>query len=153
MLSLDGDRQAKPLLRTEFNEAQASISPDVRWLSYTSDESGHPEVYVQRFRSAGGRWRISTAGGGDAMAGRRPRAVLHCQRLKTDGRPVDVGATFEHGPPVPPFDTGMSPHWGEARNHYDISRDGRRFLFMVPVADDRLAPFTVVVNWVAELRK
>jgi hypothetical protein len=47
----------------------------------------------------------------------------------------------------------MSPHWGEARNHYDISRDGRRFLFMVPVADDRLAPFTVVVNWVAELRK
>jgi Tol biopolymer transport system component len=54
MLSLDGDRQAKPLLRTEFNEAQASISPDGRWLSYTSDESGHPEVYVQRFRSAGG---------------------------------------------------------------------------------------------------
>jgi Tol biopolymer transport system component len=50
MLSIDGDRQAKPLLRTEFNEAQASISPDGRWLSYTSDESGHPESVRAAFQ-------------------------------------------------------------------------------------------------------
>jgi hypothetical protein len=32
-------------------------------------------------------------------------------------------------------------------DHYDVSRDGKRFLFMTPVDDDRSAPFTVVVNW------
>ena len=54
--------------------------------------------------------------------------------------------------PAPLFDTGMTPYWGEARNHYDVSRDGKRFLFMAPVADDRSSPYTVVVNWAAALR-
>jgi len=32
-----------------------------------------------------------------------------------------------------------------------VSRDGKRFLFMTPVDDDRSSPFTVVVNWIAPL--
>ncbi len=36
---------------------------------------------------------------------------------------------------------------GAARNVYDVSRDGQRFLFMTPVADDRLSPFTILLNW------
>ena len=48
---------------------------------------------------------------------------------------------------MPLFDVGMQPHWGAARNHYDVSRDRRRFLLMTPVADDRSSPFTIVLNW------
>ena len=61
--------------------------------------------------------------------------------------PVKTGATFDRGPAVSLFDTGMHPGWGSARNHYDVSPDGQRFLVMTPVADDRSSPFTVVVNW------
>jgi hypothetical protein len=60
--------------------------------------------------------------------------------------PVKVGETFAHGRAVSLFDTGMSPGWGTSRNHYDVTRDGR-FLMMVPVADDRTSPFTMVLNW------
>lgn len=154
MLPLDGDRTPVPLVRTEYNEEQASISPDGRWLAYTSDESGQSEVYVQSFPSPAGKWRISTGGGGDARwraDGRELFYIAGDRRLMSV--PVRTGATVELGPPVPLFDTGMSPHWGEARNHYDISADGRRFLFMVPVADDRTAPFTIVINWAAGLHK
>ena len=64
---------------------------------------------------------------------------------------IGNGVTLEPGRPAPLFDTGMQPHWGEARNHYDVSRDGKRFLFMTPADDDRASPFTVVVNWRAAL--
>ena len=36
---------AQPLLNTPFNEAQARISPDGRWIAYVSDTSGTQEVY------------------------------------------------------------------------------------------------------------
>src|SRR6185437_11280603 len=49
----------------------AQFSPDGRWVAYTSDESGHPEVYVRPFvadsnsrsSGAGGKWLISENGG------------------------------------------------------------------------------------------
>ena len=60
---------------------------------------------------------------------------------------VTAGEGFSSRAPVPLFDTGMKPQWGSARNLYDVSRDGQRFLFMTPVADDRLSPFTILLNW------
>src|SRR6185436_7255156 len=52
-----------PFLHSEFNEFQGQLSPDSRWMAYTSDVSGQPEVYVQPFPSADNELRISTAGG------------------------------------------------------------------------------------------
>jgi hypothetical protein len=40
-----------------------------------------------------------------------------------------------------------------ARNLYDVSPDGQRFLFMTPVADDRLSPFTILLNWRPDRKK
>jgi hypothetical protein len=51
------------LLRGEQNYSAAWFSPDQRWITYVSDESGRPEVYVRPFPEAGGRWQISSAGG------------------------------------------------------------------------------------------
>ena len=149
LLPMTGDRTPVPLLRTAFNEEQASISPDGRWFAYTADESGRDEVYVQPFPPAGGvKWQISSGGGGDARW-RADGAELFY--IADDRRLISVaiksGGGFAPGAATPVFDTGMPPHWGEARNHYDVSRDGKRFLFMSPVDDDRSAPFTVVVNW------
>ena len=39
-LSTDGDRKAKPLVVTNSADQLLSLSPDGRWLAYTSDESG-----------------------------------------------------------------------------------------------------------------
>jgi eukaryotic-like serine/threonine-protein kinase len=44
MLPFEGSRTPKPLLQTPFNESEARLSPDGRFLAYTSDESGRPEV-------------------------------------------------------------------------------------------------------------
>ena len=154
LLPMIGDRTPTPLLRTEFSEQQAHISPDSRWFSYTSTESGRSEVYVQSFPSPAGKWQISTNGGGDARWGAHGRELFYiAEDRRLMAVAVKTGATFEHGSPVPLFDTGMQPHWGTSRNHYDVSSDGQRFLLMTPVADDRSSPFTIVVNWTATLPK
>jgi Tol biopolymer transport system component len=153
LLPLDGPRTPEPLAQTEASEEQASISPDGRWFAYRSNESGRPEVYVRSFPRGAGKWRVSTAGGGDPRWRPDGRELFYiADDRKLMAVAVSAGAVFDHGAPIPLFDTGMTPHWGQARNHYDISGDGR-FLFMVPVADDRTAPFTIVINWSAGPRK
>ena len=44
-------------------EGSARISPDGRWLAYSSNESGTPSVYVTRFPEAVGKWPVSPGGG------------------------------------------------------------------------------------------
>jgi hypothetical protein len=104
-------------------------------------------VWVARFPTADDRQQVSTTGGGDPRWRRDGRELFYVaddRRLMAVR--VEPGKAFEHGDAVPLFDTGMPPSWYEARNLYDVTRDGR-FLFMVPIEDDRSLPATIVVNW------
>jgi Tol biopolymer transport system component len=146
ILPMIGDGKPEPLLQSAFSEMQGQISPDGRWLAYTSDESGELEIYVQPFRRPGPARRISRGGGGDPRWRHDGRELFY---IAADRRfmsvAVETGERFDAGSPVALFDTGMPPHWYEARNLYDVSRDGR-FLFMEPIQDDRTLPLTVLVN-------
>jgi len=56
------------LVATEFNERNAELSPDGRWLVYESEASGQYEIYVQPFPGVDeGRWQISTGGGSQPL--------------------------------------------------------------------------------------
>jgi Tol biopolymer transport system component len=63
VLPLDGDRKPIPFLTTPANEAQGELSPDGRWMVYTSNESGANDVYIQPFPVTGNKWLVSTGGG------------------------------------------------------------------------------------------
>src|SRR5207245_9429154 len=63
VLPLSGDRKPYPFLRTPFHKTQAQVSPNGRWLAYTSYESGKDEVYVESFPLPGNKRQISTDGG------------------------------------------------------------------------------------------
>src|SRR5262249_40913282 len=43
------------------------ISPNGRWVAYTSIESGRSEVFVQSFPPSQGKWQVSTAGGTEPL--------------------------------------------------------------------------------------
>lgn len=49
LLPMEGERMPTPLLNSRFNEYLGQLSPDGRWISYASDESGRYEIYVQAF--------------------------------------------------------------------------------------------------------
>ena len=83
--------EPRPFLRTRFNEERATLSPDGRWVAYTSDERGTNEVYVQSFlpspSARGGRWQIPTAGGTTANWSRNGRELFY----QTDNRIMVAG--------------------------------------------------------------
>jgi serine/threonine-protein kinase len=56
--------EVSPFLQSSFQDVAPAFSPDGRWIAYRSNESGRYEVYVRPFPGPGGKWQISTSGGG-----------------------------------------------------------------------------------------
>jgi Tol biopolymer transport system component len=147
ILPLSGDRTPRPLVATPFGEFAAQISSDGRWIAYTSNESGRDEVYAQAFPGLGGKWQVSTAGGGAPRWSRDGKQLFY---FGSDGRlmvaDIRLTPSFESGPPVPLFKVPLpeSPD-----RQYDVSPDGTRFLANVLLGPTEAQPLTVVLNWSA----
>ena len=46
-------------------DMEPALSPDGRWVAYSSNESGRAEIYLQSFDGPGGRQQVSNQGGRD----------------------------------------------------------------------------------------
>ena len=161
MIPLTGDKRPIPLLQTSFAEQHPQISPNGKWISYTSNETGRPEIYVRPFPSGDGIWQISGSGG--VFARWRPDGTeLFYMSANSLGKLMSVkvkpaGPTFVYGDPTELFDTGYVNFTHGLNYHtYAVSPDGQRFLIPRPEGsdDDRApAPITVVVNWTAAVTR
>ncbi len=148
-LPLDGDRKPFPVVRTEFDERDAQLSPDGRWLAYQSDESGAPEIYVQPFPGPGSKTRISVGGGTQVRWRRDGNEMFY---LRTDNHlmavPVSTASgEFRVASPVPLFATRAYPIGPIPRQQYVVSGDGQRFLINVVKDDANASPITLILNW------
>jgi len=156
---LDGRGKASAWLQTPFAELGGTFSPDGRWIAYTSNASGKPEVYVRPYFPSDTRgeadnpdvqWLVSAAGG--AAPTWRPDGK-EIQFLNSQGEmmaaPVTVsGSTLTPGAPVRLFATrisgGGNPESGN--REYDVAPDGR---FLINTELDARAPSPIVLiqNW------
>jgi serine/threonine protein kinase len=158
-----GDKKPVPFLQSPFNELDPQISPNGKWILYTSDETGRNEIYVRPFPTGEGKWQISSKGGWYPRWRRDGKELFY---LETNPSPRNVisvkvnsaGPTFEYGDPAALFDS----HYGNAghASPYEalrVSPDGQRFLIPRPEDSDGQAtgsaPITVVLNWTAGLKK
>lgn len=154
-----------PLLTTPFQERNPQISPDGRWLAYSSDETGTPEVYVRPFPSGGGKWQVSTAGGLEPRWRGDSKELFYADRMQLGSlMAVDVnvvGQEFSAGTPRKLFDWSLltMSHPGPfGMLRFGVSRDGQRFLMAVnprsvTFNESTSMPIAVVMNWAAGLRK
>jgi eukaryotic-like serine/threonine-protein kinase len=139
-------------LRHSTNFGQ--LSPDSRWMAYTSDESGKREVYVRAFPGGEGKRKISTAGGGQPRWRADGREIFY---VAGDGKMTAVsvksvqGSSFDPGLPEPLFDSHVgSPSTELTYFQYDVTADGERFLVVTTgLVASSSPPLTVVVNWKA----
>lgn len=150
---LDGSKPASLLIAPANPQANIShfrISPNGRWIAYTSTESGVNEVYVTAASGQGGKWQI-TVNGGDYPAWRGDGKELFFFDATDTLYSVDVsdaGSDFSVGQVHRLFHQDASAN-GVA---YDATRDGKRFLFNTG-NEDALSPLNLVVNWTTEARK
>jgi eukaryotic-like serine/threonine-protein kinase len=153
VLPLTGERKPVPFIHSQFNETFGQLSPDGRWLAYTSNESGRGEVYVVPVPGPGGKRQVSNGGGGLPRWRRDGTELFYLDSAsprKLMAAAVNgKGASFEVGAVKPLFET----HGPSSRYFYDVSPNGQRFLIISVPQAASAAPVTVVVNWTAGLKK
>ena len=136
-----------PYLRTSFEELQGQVSPDGRWLAYTSDESGRWEVYVQSFPTPGTKYVISNDGGGEPQWRADGRELFYMALDHTlMSVPVVSSTPWSSGRPVPLFRAAVAGDLTRYRNRYQVAANGQRFL-LDSVVKDGSQDVTLVVNW------
>ena len=158
MLALGGDRSTTLLLDGEFNERNASLSPDGRWIAYESNASGIVEVYVRPFPDVdAGQWQVSSG------FGRWPvwnptgkelffRTFDHLVALAYQDNP-----TFTPGAVTQLFD--VTPYTRESNRRIAVAPTGERFLLLrsatgqTNTEDSGRPQITVVLNWHEELKR
>jgi Tol biopolymer transport system component len=152
ILSMGGDRRASPFATEALEQWDSRFSPDGRWVAYQSNESGRFEVYVRPFPGPGGKWHVSTAGGGHPRWNKDGKELYY---LSLDNKilalPVNLGATFHAGSPVELF--AVHPTSNPFSTVYDVTADGQRFLVNTVASDEGSPPLSLVVHWPALLEK
>jgi Tol biopolymer transport system component len=157
ILPLNGERKAWPWLKTESSEYLPRLSPDDKWIAYTTNAPGHLEVFVRAFNpdapAAGGQWQISPNGGRLPHWRRDGRELYYISAdEKLMAVDITLGAEVKAGTPRALFDL-RELRAVTANVSYAATGDGQRFLFVTSAEDATLTPFTVVTNWMAEVKK
>ena len=150
LLPLTGGEKEIPVGSRNGIATQGRISPDGKYIAFSSDESGRNEIYVQPMPPGAGETKVSIDGG------RGPRWRRDGKELffVTGGgsmMAVDVKPGPVFGVPHELFrPKGVS--YTDLVN-YDVSGDGRQFLVYLSQGEREDAAITVVVNWWAELKE
>src|SRR5262249_14696629 len=95
VLPLNGTRQMAPLLETPFDERNAAISPDGRWMAYDSNESGVSQIYVRPFPNVSdARYQVSNGGGRTPAWSRNGDELFFVNRTSVIAVAVQTTPTF-----------------------------------------------------------
>jgi serine/threonine-protein kinase len=142
-----------PLVASPFAEQYVGASPNGRWISFVSDQSGREEVYVRDLAGEQDQVLVSLAGGSEPVWSPDGKELFY--RETGQGDPHLVAARIETSPTLrvasrqrlfPIGDiVGTGPH-----ANYDISPDGKTF---VMVRRSPAARIVVIQNLPALVRR
>ncbi len=142
------------LVATEFGEMQPTLSPDGRWLAYTSNETGRDEIYVVPFPNAGdAKWVVSTSGGIEPVWSHSGSELFYRNGV---GEMVTVPVETE-----PTFSPGQSEVLFSAAEfrsdvldpQYDVALDGERFIMIRQAGEGEAGSLILVQNFFEELKR
>ena len=130
VLSLRGQPNPQPLVRTRAHEGGGQFSPDGKWVAYASNESGQFQVFLRPFPGPDRKWVVSQAGkyvtwnrNGKELFYRDGNKMMAVDVLIKNGEPVFstprllFEQRYEFGP-------------GQTISNYDVSPDGQRFVMV-----------------------
>ena len=106
------------------SEYAPSISPDGRYVAYTSTESGTDEVYVETLPPGGGRWQVSNGGGQDPAWSHGGRELYFISGDSMMAAEVEAEGIFRSGTPRVLFSGPYDVRTPPVRN-FDVGADGR----------------------------
>jgi len=149
------DASAEGLLVDEEFLRSPALSPDGRWLAYTSNESGEVEIYVRPFPNVGdGQWQISNGGGAEPLWARDSQELFYKNGVELVSVTYATEPSFRREREVVLFTLPPGSTFFNVVT-YDVSPDGQRFLmYAFPDAfGESSGPELIVVeNFFEELK-
>jgi Tol biopolymer transport system component len=146
-----GPNTVHKVIGDSLSEADGQLSPDGKWLVYQSGESigGRlGQIVVRPFPDVRARQFVISPGSGiQPIWSRDGREIFY---RTEDGTVMSVRVrmtpTFSYDPAVPVVTPRLTLYYSGTGPTYDVSKDGRRFLFIrAPELDIR--SLTVILNW------
>jgi Tol biopolymer transport system component len=146
-----GDRKPFVVVPGTSTNLDAHLSPDGKWLVYSSNESGRFEIYVTSFPVPNGKWQVSTNGGrparwspdGKEIVYYSPGGDVMLAKVETKGGDFSVARVDRlfHA-------NGVSQVFPD----FDVSPDGKRLLLPGALNAEQ-PPITLVTEWKTALDK
>jgi Tol biopolymer transport system component len=148
-----GDTTAVTLVATPATEMFQALSPDGRWLAYSSTESGNPEIYVRPFPETGSaKWQVSTAGGTQPQWARSGRELFYINgKNEMVSASVRPGTAFAVGEQHILFSTAAFAGGGGVHS-YAVSPYDRRFVMLREGETVQQSELVLAENWLQELK-
>jgi eukaryotic-like serine/threonine-protein kinase len=143
--SIQGGHKARLLVEAPFNQTDARVSPDGKWLAYVSDESGQNEVFVQALNDPGTRLQISRDTGSDPRWARSGKELLYLSKERLVSVKFVPGATLNPGKATVLFEDKRD--W----SGYDVAHDGRLLVAREVGEKSSGAQINVVLHWFDEM--
>lgn len=149
---VDSAKHITPVVVTPGNEQWTDVSPDGRWVAYTSDRSGQSEVYVRPLHGDD-QIQVSIAGGSEPMWSHDGYELFY--RAALSAHPMFTSAVIRTSPSLAVISrTNLfrADEYDAAQPHsnYDVSPDGRTF---VMVHTDPVGRITVIQNLTELVRR
>ena len=128
----------------------ARLSPDDRWIAFSTSPAEGRKLEVFLVATAGGaRRQLSVNGGRWPRWTRGGREIVF---LTGDDSIMSVSVDPSTGAAQLPRFVLRDHRLAETRS-FDVSADGERFLMVLPVPRPDAQPLTVVLNWFTELKR
>jgi len=149
MVDLKGSRKIEILLGSRFNEQDARVSPDGRWMVWTSDESGSSGVFLGDFPAAHQKWQISSGTGGHPFWSPDGSQVFYSAPEGVMSVSLGSGTTPDPGKPTLVIRDG--PVLTDVTTI--VAYEGKRFLVLKYAEAAALEPLRLIRNWKKTLQE
>jgi Tol biopolymer transport system component len=149
-ISLKDPSNVRTLVKTPAYEGGGQLSPDGKWLSYISNESGRNEVYVRPYSGPDRRWPVSTQGGTQATWNRNGKEIFYREGNRMMAVAVSGTSDLTLSQPQLLFERRYAFGAGITVANYDLSKDGQRFLMVKDEAG--AGRLNIVLNAFSDLK-
>ena len=152
-LRLFSEEEAVPLLTDPANEELPRVSPDGRYLLYSSDETGTREVFARSFPDSEKKWQITSTGGVQSQWSPSGREIFYLEGTTLMAVEVVDPDSFTLGRPTPVLEDALSLSLFNSTqlSGYTPGPDGRSFFVIRPLRDSGTSSRVMLVqNWWTE---
>ena len=149
------DSMPRPLVASPNSEYTPALSPDGRWMAYSTFEGGRFETFVVPFPDPGSaKWQVSTQGGTSPRWSPRGNELFYLDaRLNLMSAEVQTSPTFSVLRTRRLFDASGFVMASLSRRNYDVAPDASRFLMVRRPGGSTTTHLVVVENWFEELKR